>query len=467
MAHWGIGYANGPHYNNLIVDEANNKAAYGALQTASTLAHRESDANRDLIAATMNRHELPAPKDRTGLERKYAAAMHEVWRAHPGDLDIGALYAEALMNQHPWDLWQADGAPKSAETRRIVDTLELVLKQAPSHPLALHLYIHAVEGSALPSQALDEADRLRSLQPGLPHMVHMPSHIDVRMGRWKEAALANERAIESDRQYRRIRPSPGFYRLYMLHDGHMLAFAAMMRGQSAKAIKAIDNMVAFMPADWVDANPALADGYFFMPYEVRIRFGKWDEILEMPEIPERFPISRALRHVARGVAYAAQGDTEAARREHKQFSEAKTAVPDEAFFGHNKGADLFRVGENMLLGEILYREGKHEEAFAYLRESVRCEDELKYDEPPDWIQPVRHALGAALLQSGRFAEAEQVYRDDLARLPHNGWSLFGLAQSLERQGKSSEAEPLRAELVNVWSDADIELSTSCLCLPGK
>ena len=254
---------------------------------------------RALIEAASKRYAWPQPEDRKALDEAYAEAMEAVWRDHPRDADVGALYAEALMDLRPWDLWTTGGEPQPG-TQKVVEVLEAVLSVRADHPLACHLYIHAVEASPHPEKAVRAADRLRHLQPGLPHLVHMPSHIDVRLGRWGEAAEANERAIAADRAYRAIRPGQGFYRLYMLHNRHMLAYAALMRGESRRAIAAVDAMLAELPIEWARENAAIADGYFAMPLEVRMRFGRWDEILAAPEPEATFPIARALRHAAQG-----------------------------------------------------------------------------------------------------------------------------------------------------------------------
>jgi tetratricopeptide (TPR) repeat protein len=344
--------------------------------------------------------------------------------------------------------------------------LQAVIAREPDHPLALHLSIHALEASPHPERADAAADRLRDLQPGLAHLIHMPSHIDVRRGRWEEAERANEKAIAADEAYRRVRPNQGFYRIYMLHNRHMLAFAAVMRGESGRAIRAIDEMIAAVPPDWARQNATLADGALAMPLELRMRFGRWEEVLAAPEPDAIFPTARAFRHAVRGSALAATGKVAEARTELGAFLEAKERVPDSAVIVVNKAVDVLGVAEHLLTGEILYREGKPDEAFAALREAVRREDALRYAEPPDWIIPVRHALGAALMQSGRYGEAERVYRDDLERHPENGWSLFGLARSLELQGKADEAERVRARFEKAWSGADVKLSSSCFCQPG-
>ncbi len=465
MAHWGIAYANGPHINNPAVPESREKAAYEAVAVARQHLDGATAVEKALIEALASRYAWPQPEDRGPLDRAFAEAMEGVWASHPDDPDVGSLYAEALMNLHPWDLWNADGSPKEW-TPPIVALLEEVLAKAPSHPLALHLYIHAVEASSEPGRADAAADTLRDLMPGLGHMVHMPSHIDVRRGRWEEAIVANTRAMAADHAYQRKSPEQDFYRLYMAHNHHMRAFAAMMVGKSALALDSVREMVAEMPADWLRENASWADGWVAMPLEVLMRFGRWDEILAEPEPPEYLPLSRALRHYARGVAYAAMDEVDKARAEQKAFLEARTEVSPEATFGNNKSTDILGVAEALLEGEILYRAGEQEKGFASLREAVKREDALRYDEPPDWIQPVRHPLGAALLRSGRYAEAEQVFREDLARLPGNGWSLFGMGRALRLQGKDDEAAVYEAKFAEAWKAADVKIASPCFCQRG-
>jgi tetratricopeptide (TPR) repeat protein len=465
MAWWGIAYACGPHINNPAVDESHARQGAQALANANKYAATANAVEQSLITAVAKRYADPMPIDRTVLDKTYADAMRVVWTQNPNDPDIGTLYAESLMDLRPWDLWTHDGQPQP-KTDEIIKTLDAVIAQEPNHPLALHLYVHALEASPNPAKADTAADRLRNLQPGLAHLVHMPSHIDVRRGRWHEAEVANVKAIAADEAYRKLRPTQGFYRLYMLHNHHMLAFAAVMRGESKRAISAIDAMIAAVPPDWARQNAALADGALAMPLELRMRFGHWDEVLAAPEPEEIFPTARAFRHAVRGAALAASDKTAEARAELTAFLDAKKKVPDTAKIVVNNAVDVLGVAESFLTGEVLYREGKADEAFAQLREAVRREDALRYSEPPDWIVPVRHALGAALMRSGRYAEAERVYRDDLVRHPENGWSLFGLARSLELQGKTDEAANSRARFDKAWADADVKLSSSCFCQPG-
>ena len=466
MAWWGMSVASGPHINNPVVPPERATQAWQTLCRARAAAKHGTEIERALIGALEKRYVFQQPEDRKPLDEAYAAAMRDVWKAHPTDADVGALFAEAMMDLRPWDLWTPEGQPQPG-TDEVVATLEAVLTQSPNHPLALHLYIHAVEASPHPEKAIAPGDRLRNLQPGLGHLVHMPSHIDVRTGRWAAAIEANAKAIEADRRYRERSPEQGFYRIYMAHNHHMLAFAAMMTGRSQQAVTAIQEMVAGIPAEWIKENALIADGFAAMPLEVLVRFGRWDDVLAAPEPPEYLPISRSLRHVARGIAYAAMGDLEKARQEQAAFLAARKLVKDEATVGNNKGHDVLNVAEHLLAGEILVRGGQVEKGLAELAEAVKCEDALRYSEPPDWIHPVRHALGANLLAVGRPADAEKVYREDLARLPNDGWALFGLASSLKQQGKADEAKPFEEQFTAAWCDADVKITSSCFCQPGK
>jgi tetratricopeptide (TPR) repeat protein len=470
----------GPHRRTVATDSESAQAYFDqglaflyafnhdeAIRSFRQAAKLEPGADRALIEAVATRYASPQPDDRTVLDRAFAKAMRQVHEAYPDDADVAALYAEALMDLHPWDLYEQDGTAKSW-TPEIVALLEELLGQAPDHPLAIHLYIHAVEASDEPGRADGPAERLRDLMPGLGHMVHMPSHIDVRRGRWHEALLANTRAVEADRVYSEAaQVPPDFYRLYMSHNHHMRAYAAMMTGQREEALRSIRELVAGLPEDWLRENAGWADGFVAMPYEVLIRFGRWEEILSEPEPPAYVPFTRAMHFAARAVALAALDRTEAARAEQRRFETLREEVPLGAIFGNNSADDLLGVAELLVEGEILYREGEAERGIGVLYEAVAREDALRYDEPPDWIQPIRHALGATLMQEGRYGEAEEVYREDLAKLPDNGWSLFGLARSLRLQEPhGAEAATVEARLAEIWRDADTRLESSCFCQPG-
>jgi len=342
------------------------------------------------------------------------------------------------------------------------------LKVDLNHPFANHLYIHAVEASPHPERALAAANRLRDLQPALAHNVHMPSHIDIRVGRWQDAIVANVKAVEAAQRARaRSGPPHGMLVFYNAHNHQMLAWAAMMTGQSELAIGHVRTMVAEMPEDTLKEFAMIAEGMSAMPFEVLVRFGRWDDVLAGPDFPDWQPLARTLRLGARGIALAAKGQPKAARVEQAAFLEAAKKVPADEMFLNNTAAAVIAIMMPMVEGEILVREGKVDEGLAQLRAAVKAEDALHYDEPPGWILPVRHSLGATLMNEKRYAEAEQVYRDDLARLPENGWSLFGLAQSLRREDRNDEAAATQARFEKIWTKADIAIGSSCLCQPGE
>lgn len=466
MAWWGIATANGPHINFGHVDPSEEKEAYDALRKALAVMADEPAADQALIRAAVKRFADPQPKDRSPLDRTYAQAMADVYRRFPDDGDIGSLYAESLMDLQPWDLWTHDGKPKG-NTLLIVRTLEEVMERHPRHPFALHLYVHAIEASNNPAKAVPAADRLRDLTPALGHNQHMPSHIDIRVGDWEKAIVANQKAIKADKTYREKRPEQFIYRVYMAHNHHMLSLAAMMTGQRNLALHHIDTMCAEMPPGFLSVAAPVVDGFFAMPYEVRVRFGMWDEVLAMPEPGEQFPLTRALRRAARAVSYAAKGMTREARAEQSLFYVARAAVPAEATFGNNTAAAILKVGHHLMNGEILVAEGKEDAALRELRLAVAAEDALRYYEPPDWILPSRHVLGAALMKMGRYQEATAVYGEDLKRNPNNGWSLYGMSDALQRLGRHDEAARYQALFKDIWAHADIQIDSSCLCIPGK
>jgi tetratricopeptide (TPR) repeat protein len=469
MAHWGIALANGPHINFPLVPPQAAEAAWKELQLAQQNAEKASPVEKALIEALSHRYANPQPADRKPLDEAYAAAMREVWKQYPNDPDAGALFAEAMMDLRPWDQWTRDGQPNPG-TDEILATLDAVLALNQNHPFANHLYIHAVEASRNPERADVAADRLRNLQPGLAHNVHMPSHIDIRRGRWQQAIDTNVKAVEADKRYRKIvGPPTGLLPVYAAHNRHMLAYGALMTGQREVAMKHARARVAEMPAKFVKESAAFADGFFAVPLEVLVRFGRWDEILAEPDkYPPNMPFVRAFHHAARATAYAAKGDTVKARHEQALFVEGAKLVPKETQLGNNMAPAVISLASHMLEGEILVAEGNVDAGVAELQTAVKEDDALKYDEPPAWMIPIRHSLGAVLMKAGRFAEAEQVYRDDLARLPDNGWSLFGLAESLREQKKNTdEAAAMNAKFEKTWAKADTKITTSCLCQAKK
>jgi tetratricopeptide (TPR) repeat protein len=473
MAYWGIALCNGPHINNPLMDEARSKAAWEALSKAKELSATCTPVEKALIDALANRYADPAAaklpltfEERVNLDKGYADAMEKVYAQYgKDDSDVGTLYAESLMDTRPWDLWDKEYKPRP-ETPIIVSTIEHVLSIAPSHPGANHLYIHACEASKEPHKANTAADRLRTLVPASGHLVHMPAHIDVRTGRWGTAAEQNRQASKIDNRYREISPRQNFYRLYMAHNDHFLAWSCMMLGRKAEALSAARDMLRKVPEDWLKANAPIADAVAAIEIEVLLRFGEWDEVLKLSKPPEILPITIALWHFGRASSLNAKGELSKAREEQEAFRKAVAAVPQEAMMAQNKGHEVLAIAELILEGEILYREHETDSAIESLRKAAALEDQLRYMEPPDWLQPARHALGAVLMAEKKFSDAEQVYRRDLEVWPENAWSLFGLAESLKAQSKPEEGE-VRARFQKAWKDADTKIAATCLCVEKK
>lgn len=467
MAHWGIALASGPHINSPVVPPPAAELAWKELELAQKHAPKASPVERALIEALSERYAHPQPEDRVPLDQAYADAMRKVWKKYPKDADVGVLFAEAMMDLAPWNQWSPEGKPNPG-TDEILATLDAVLKLDLNHPFANHLYIHAVEASPHPERAKAAADRLRNLQPGLAHNVHMPSHIDIRCGDWHKAVDTNLKAVEADQRYRQVAgPPKGFLNVYIAHNRHMLAYAAMMTGRRDLAMTHIRAMVAELPADFLKQEALQAEGFVAMPMEVMVRFGRWDDILAEPDnYPEYMPATRALHHAARAIAYAGKNDSVNARKEQAIFLEKSKLVAKEAALGNNPVESILAVAQHMVEGEILIRENKLDAGLSELREAVKLEDALHYDEPPGWLIPVRHSLGATLMRNKRYAEAEKVYREDLRKLPDNGWSLLGLADSLRAQKKKgAEAKQMRSKFDKIWAKADIKIDSSCLCQP--
>lgn len=470
MAWWGKALAHGPHMNNPHMSPDDSAAAYAAVEKARTLV--KSDVERALVDALGKRYAAKHTDDRARLDRAYADAMRALVAKHPDDVDIAVLWADAALTLHPWKTWTKAGKPEKG-TLDVVTALEAALAKAPRHPGANHLLIHALEASPTPERAMAAADRLRDLVPGAGHLVHMPSHIDVRTGRWNDAVEANARAMKADAAYRKVRgEGVGFYGFYMVHNAHFLAYAAMMDGQATRALDTARAMRDALPPGFIESNAEDVDGYLALPVEVLVRFGKWDDILAAPVPEERLRISRALRHHARGVAFAVKGDVAAAKQELASLrAEAKHV--GERMVGLNKGKDVVAIADALLEGEIGIFEaqgGKSARATAGLRaleRAVKLEDALLYDEPPPWTLPTRHALGAALLRLEKAAEAERVYRADLARNKENGWALTGLARALRMQKRDAEATEVDARAKKAFARADAGATTtsSCHCLP--
>ncbi|MCC6660036.1 MAG: tetratricopeptide repeat protein [Phycisphaerales bacterium] len=472
MAWWGIALANGPHINNPAMDAEHSRAAWDALNRAAALAGRGTPAEQALVQALRARYADPAkgtppatPEERAALDRAYAGAMKGVYATYKTDADIATLYAESLMDLRPWDLWTVSGEPRP-ETPEVLATLEQALRVNPDHPGANHLYIHAVEAGPMAAKGIPSADRLRTLVRASGHMVHMPGHIDVRVGQWARAAEQNRQAIRIDAGYRRLSPRQGFYNIYMAHNNQFLAWACMNTGRKAECLAAARAMMEGVPKEFIEGSPEAIDGYLHLELEAFLRFGEWDRVLAEPEPPATLPIKRAFWRYARATALAAKKDIAAAEREQAEFVKAVGEVPAGRLMAINDAHTTLDIARHSLAGEIAYQRGSIDDAVDHLRKAVEIEDTLRYMEPPDWVWPVRHQLGAVLVSAGRHAEAEKVYREDLKKWPENGWALFGLAECLRAQD-SPEAAAVEARFKKVWAGADYQISSTCSCVAGK
>jgi tetratricopeptide (TPR) repeat protein len=467
MALWGMAYAWGPNINNMeIVPEQIAQAALAARLATLVGNGRATDVERGLIAALSARYATPVPEDRAPLNRAYAEEMRKLRAQFPNDPTVVALAAEALMNLAPWQQWTPDG--RQAElTPEIVEILETGLGKWPDHPMHCHLYIHAMEASPTPEKALPAANRLRTALPGVGHLVHMPAHIDVLVGDYRSTIEANERGIAADVKFLEREGPNNFYSLYRIHNYHFLVYGAMFDGQSELALAAARKIPQQVPQEMLREQADFLDAFMPTALHVLVRFGRWDDVLAEPEPAEYLPVSRSLWHYARGLAYAATGRVAEAEAEQRRFAEAQQRVPETSFLFQNPSREILKVAEAMLAGEISYRKGDFEAAFERLREAVKRDDSLNYDEPWGWMQPARHALGALLLEQGRAAEAEAVFAEDLERHPNNPWALHGLAECLARQGKNDAAEQCRSEFKAASARADVTIDRSCYCRLSK
>lgn len=459
MAWWGVALAAGPNYNSPI-DEERNRRAVAATQKAVALAPQADERERAFVAALATRYSADPSRDRKALDEAYAAAMRDLARRRPDDLEAQTLYAESMMDLRPWDLYASDGTPRP-DTPEIVATLEQVLARDPSHPGANHFHVHAVEASSEPGRGTASADRLRTLVPGAGHLVHMPAHIYMRTGRYADASEANVEAIATDRAYfAKAEPSLEYRMMYFPHNIDFLWSAASMEGRSAEALRAAREMQAATPVDMVRQMPDM-EGGLVAPLFVLARFGKWDDILAEPAPPADLPFATASRHFARGLAYARKNDLGKADAELVALrAVAGTTPPERTIQIVNRAKDILDVETEVLAGEIAIDAKRPEDAVKHLEKAVALQDELRYMEPPPFFYPVRQSLGAALLAAGRPADAEVVYLADLKRNPDNGWSLYGLEQSLRAQGKDSDAAAARQRFDGAWSRADVPLTSS-------
>jgi tetratricopeptide (TPR) repeat protein len=455
MPYWGIALALGPNIN-LDVDPAGEKRAYDAARKALSMAPGAPENERAYIEALAKRYSDDPKADLKKLAVDYKNAMGELVKRYPDDLDAATLYAESMMNLRPWQLWTADGKPAEG-TEAIMAVLESVLRRDPRHIGANHYYIHTVEASPNPERALPSAERLTGLVPAAGHLVHMPAHIYLQTGDYEAAAKANERGAEADRAYIKSTGATGVYPLmYYSHNLHFLTMARMAQGRFEDAKKAADQLAA-------NVAPALKDmpmveGFYQTPLFVLLRFHRWAEILKLPAPDPKMALSTTISHYARGVAFAATGNAKSATSEQTAFREARQRIPAGTSIGLNSAENVLKVAEPAFSARIAAANGDAVTAIEHWKKAVEAQDALAYDEPPDWYYPVRESLGAALLKSGRAAEAEGVFRADLKRNPRSGRSLFGLLESLKVQKKSTDAQWVQKEFESAWKDSPMRLS---------
>jgi tetratricopeptide (TPR) repeat protein len=458
MAWWGVGVSAGPNIN-LPMDEEHGRIALDAVARASALAKGAPAADRAFIGALLTRYSAEPNARRTALDSAYCDAMRALSKRLPADADAAALYAESILDLNPWNQWSHEGRPNPG-TLQAVATLEALLRKHPDHPGANHFYIHAVEASDHPERALEAARRLETLVPGAGHLVHMPSHIYARTGQYREALEQNRKAVAVDEKYIAEQNPQGSYPLmYYNHNIQFIWFTAMMEGRSAEAIAAARKLVGNLSPDLI-AQMSMLELAPPYPIVTLVRFGRWDEALEEPAPPASERYARAVWHYARGMALAGKGDLAGAAGALDSLRATAAHVPPDMIISINPAPLLLRVASNALAGELAGRRRRTDESLRLLRLAVAQEDSLHYDEPPTWYWPVRHALGAALLASGRAQQAEGVYREDLSRHPDNGWSLLGLTKALRAQGLTTEAAVADERFRKAWSEADVHLAAS-------
>jgi tetratricopeptide (TPR) repeat protein len=463
MCYWGISLVQGPHINATMGSEAI-PPAYIALKKALSLMKNTTDKEQAYIKALAARYSSSPVEDRKPLDEAYANAMRDVSKKFPDDLDAATLFAEALMDVHPWDYYKKDTRELQPWTPEILSTLESVLKRDPNHVGANHFYIHAVEASNNPEKGLPMAERLNVLVPAAGHLVHMPAHIYIRTGNYRKASEANEKAIKSDNAYLSSCHAQGPYSAaYVPHNHHFLSSTATMEGNSKLAMEAANNTRAKVDQTLMyEKGNGVLQHFYMIPTYVMIRFGKWNEILAAPAVDKNLVYPNGVWHYARGIAFVRSGKVEEAKKELEALKAiaANPVLKEVTLFDINSTAALMHIAGEHLAGEVAAASMDYETAIKHMKEAVRAEDNLTYDEPPPWNNPTRHYFGAILLNAKRPAEAEKVYRDELTKFPKNGWSLFGLVKSLEAQGKKTEAAKVKAELDQAWAGADIKLTSS-------
>jgi len=463
MCFWGEALVLGPNINAPMADSAVTQA-WAAVEQARALAKGASEKEQALIRAVAKRYAQESLKDRSSLDQAYAEAMRAVAKEFPDDPVIGALLAEALMDLHPWDFWTREGKPQPW-TPEIISTLERVLDLNPNLPLGHHLYIHALEASPHPEKALSSAARLPALVSGSGHLVHMPAHIYIRIGWYRDALVANQRAVRVDEEYLHHSHVESLYTAaYVPHNYHFLWVAASKLGQRKLAMQAAQDTAAKVSPEGM-RDPGFAgtlQHFWLMPLFTEALFGQWEEVLQEPTPPADLVYPAGIRHYARGLAFLRQGKLEQATQELDDLKDIvkDPAIADLTIFDINAIPHILKIAQAVLAGEIAAKEGDYATAVTQLKEAIELEDGLNYTEPKDWYLPPRQVLGAVLLEAGKPKEAELVYREDLNVHPQNGWTLFGLAKSLEAQGKLDEAKAAQQEFKEAWADADVTLKSS-------
>ena len=486
MAHWGIAYAIGPNYNKpweAFEDDEKPDAlqqAQNTIAAAAALKDEVSAWERALIEALPHRYPKDASVDAYApWNDAYANAMREVHKAHADDLDVCSLFAEAIMNRTPWQLWDLpSGQPaEGADTLEAISVLEEAfdtLDGAWSHPGLLHMYIHLMEMSPHPEKALRHGDALSTLVPDAGHLLHMATHIDVLCGDYQNVVSRNHTAIRADRKYLERAGAENFYSVYRCHNYHFKIYGAMFLGQPTPALKTADELIATLPKETLAPMADWFEGFIPMKQHVLVRFGRWHDILAqtLPDDPDLYSVTTAMMHYARTVALANTRALTEAEAEKDLFFAALHRVPESRMLFNNTCRDILQVAEQMLMGELEYHKGNHEAAFTHLRKSVELDDNLPYDEPWGWMQPTRHALGALLIEQGHYEEAEQVYRADLGldetlsracQHPGNVWSLHGLHECLVHRGETTEAKHIKLQLDKAVARAEVPIRASCYC----
>lgn len=463
MAHWGEAFAYGSHVNAPMADDAV-APAWAALHEAIKRKAHASPRERAYIDALAQRYAAPGAKqDRAALDAAFAKAMGSVADAYPDDHDASTFHADAIMNTTPWNYWQAGKTPKP-EIAEAIRRIEHVMARAPQHPGANHLYIHLIEAGPEPARALPSADRLRRFAPSAGHLVHMPSHIYIRVGQYQDAVEANEEASRADRRYIASCQVQGFYPgVYYPHNLHFLWYAYLFQGRAGASLDAAKQVAAYAVAPLCGTQVFEKPRFTWLPLVTLLRFGRWEEVLAVPEPPAEQPYDRAIWRYARARAFAATRDAAAAGREAAALeqlagSAAVKAVDNPGF----PASPTLVVARHLAAASVAHARGNQEQRLAALRRAVEAERALPYMEPSFWWYPTRQTLAAALLESGDAAAAEQVFRGDLVDFPRNGWSLFGLAQALRAQKKDEAAVLVEAEFAQAWAKSDVTLQLDWL-----